>query len=244
MLCRKLRIMSEIDPLCFQVQQTRWEIFSRTRFPKKHTLTVQLIQHQDDKGEAAVTPSVFSASSCGCSSVFWRRRALLSGILVCAYCVPPERQNIAMSRKNHGHSFSKAMAWMRCLLTRKTALLWSSSSGGVAAQPLGMNHCGPVCACVHACVLRWTRWCCEMDNSSSFFRPSRCDGYASSSSSGVEICMNQCLFWVNSSSNEDGALMYSPTGLKELNSVFRWKSSMKICCFSYFIILETEKIPV
>lgn len=187
-VCRsESRIISEIDPLCFQVKSSHVQSFL------KNALTAQLIQQQDDKGE---TPSVFSASSCGCSGVFWPRRALLSRIVVCAHCVPPERQNVAMSRKNHTHFFQQRDG-VDEMFTHQTKL---RCYGAAVAAEQRRSLCEwntAVRACVRACVLRWKQWCCEMDNSSSLFRPSRCDGYASYSSSGAEICMNQCLFWVN-----------------------------------------------
>lgn len=55
----------------------------------------------------------------------------------------------------HRHSFSNAVAAMRCLLTRKAASLWSSS-GGAATQPLketlrsacvNMRGCAAACVC-------------------------------------------------------------------------------------------------
>lgn len=233
-VCRsESRIISEIDPLCFQVKSSHVQSFL------KNALTAQLIQQQDDKGE---TPSVFSASSCGCSGVFWPRRALLSRIVVCAHCVPPERQNVAMSRKNHTHFFQQRDG-VDEMFTHQTKL---RCYGAAVAAEQRRSLCEwntAVRACVRACsggnsdAVKWTtlpRFSVPPAVMVMPPTPPLEPKFAWTSVYSELIS--------SSSSNADGALMYSPSGLKELNSVFRWKSWMKICCFCYAILLE--KTPV
>lgn len=92
-----------------------------------------------------------------------------------------------------------------------------------------------VCTCVAA----WLRACAQVENSdavkwaalplAAMVMPPLGSKFAWSSVYSELIA--------SSSSNEGGAFMYSPTGLKEWNSVFRWKSWMEVCRFGNFIIL-------
>lgn len=139
----------------------------------------QLLQHQDDKEEPVVTP-MSDASSCDCSSVFWRRRALLSRILVCVRILRSRLLRVSRAAKT-----PRCRAKTTDVLSVKRWRWWDVYSpgnlrcccGAAAAAAEQRRSLWEWNAAVRACMRACSggNWCCEMDNSSSLFRPSRYD---------------------------------------------------------------------
>lgn len=155
-LCRKLRIISDPRPV-YRCDKPAEKIFSRTQ----NTPLAQLIRQQD-QGEAAVWRRPSSPHPPAVAAACFGR----AGRFFLGYsCVRMLRASRAakhrdVAQKGTDKSFSKAMA-LRWLLTRKAAVLWSSSSGGAATQPPATKHRGPrVRACVraggHSDAVKWT----------------------------------------------------------------------------------------